>query len=73
MKNNIPMQIIGKHGIGYGDKMKYNSKNKKTEIVYFDTEKEAEKAKRKYKKYNNTKTHKWVVQGNALVKIKKKS
>ncbi len=39
---------------------------------YFKTEREAEKSKRKYKKYKSTKNFKWVVQGNALVRIAKR-
>lgn len=38
-------------------------------IKYFDTERDAEKSKRKYKKYSNTKNFVWTVQGNALVRI----
>jgi len=38
----------------------------------FNTEREAEKNKRKFKKYKSTKTHKWTVQGNCLVRIRKK-
>ena len=41
-------------------------------IKYFNTEREAEKAKRKFKKYKSTKNNKWTVQGNSLVRIKKK-
>ena len=41
--------------------------------VYFDTERKAETAKRKFKKYNSTKCYRWVVQGNSLVRIKKRS
>ena len=41
-------------------------------IVYFDTERKAEQAKRKYKKYKSTRNWRWVVQGNSLVKIAKK-
>jgi hypothetical protein len=41
-------------------------------IIYFNTEKEAERAKRKFKKYNSTKRYKWVVQGNTLVRILKR-
>ena len=35
----------------------------------FDTERKAEKAKKKFKKYKATKRHKWTVQGNCLVRI----
>ncbi len=41
-------------------------------IKHFKTQREAEKSKRKYKKYKNGKTYKWVVQGNSLVKIRKR-
>jgi hypothetical protein len=37
----------------------------------FNTERQAERAKRKYKKYKPTKNNKWTVQGNCLVRIKK--
>jgi len=37
--------------------------------TWFDTEREAEKAKRKFKKYKSTKRHRWVIQGNALQRI----
>lgn len=38
-------------------------------IVHFDTEREAEIAKRKFVKYKPTKNFRWVVQGNSLVRI----
>jgi len=41
-------------------------------IVYFKTERDAEKSRRKYKKYNATRNYKWVVQGNALVRISRR-
>jgi hypothetical protein len=41
-------------------------------IIYFNTEREAENSKRKFKKYKSTKKYRWVVQGNALVRILKK-
>ena len=41
-------------------------------IVYFNTERQAEQAKRKYKKYQPTKRFRWVVQGNSLVRILKR-
>jgi len=40
-------------------------------IRLFNTEREAEKAKRKFKKYKSTKNYRWVVQGNSLVRIRK--
>ncbi len=42
-------------------------------IKCFGTEREAEKNKNKYKKYKTTKNHKWTVQGNCLVKIRRKN
>lgn len=39
---------------------------------FFDTERQAELAKRKFKKYKPSKNFRWVVQGNALVKIRKR-
>lgn len=39
---------------------------------FFNTEREAEKAKRKFKKYKSTKSCRWVIQGNTLVKIAKR-
>ena len=41
-------------------------------IRYFDTERQAEQAKRKFKKYKSTKKNEWAVQGNSLVKIRKR-
>ena len=41
-------------------------------VKHFKTEREAEQAKKKYKKYKPTKSSRWTVQGNALVKIKKR-
>ncbi len=38
-------------------------------IVYFDTERDAERSRRKYKKYKATRDYKWVVQGNSLVRV----
>lgn len=38
-------------------------------VVYFNTEREAETSLRKYKKYKPTSNYRWVVQGNALVRI----
>ena len=38
-------------------------------IRYFDTEREAEKAKRKFAKYKTTPRYRWTVQGNSLVRI----
>ena len=40
-------------------------------IRYFNTERQAEKAKRRFKKYKSTKNHEWTVQGNCLVRIRK--
>ena len=40
-------------------------------IRYFNTERQAVTAKKKYKKYKPTKKHIWSVQGNSLVRIKK--
>ena len=39
---------------------------------FFNTERQAEQAKKKFSKYKPTKNYRWVVQGNALVKIAKK-
>jgi len=39
---------------------------------FFNTEREAERAKRKFKKYKSSKKYKWAVQGNALVRIVKR-
>tara|TARA_R100001530_G_C4208609_1_gene126756 strand:+ start:369 stop:524 length:156 start_codon:yes stop_codon:yes gene_type:complete len=39
---------------------------------FFNTERDAEKAKRKFKKYKATKNYKWAVQGNALVRVRRK-
>lgn len=39
---------------------------------FFNTERQAESAKRKFKKYKSTKNHKWTVQGNSLIRINKK-
>jgi len=44
----------------------------KGKVRFFNTEREAEKAKRKFKKYKSTKSYRWVVQGNTLVKIAKR-
>ena len=44
----------------------------KAKTRFFNTEREAEKAKRKFKKYDSTKSCRWVVQGNALVRIAKR-
>jgi hypothetical protein len=41
-------------------------------VRYFNTERQAEKAKSKFKKYKSTKNFRWVVQGNSLVKIRKR-
>ena len=41
-------------------------------VKHYNTEREAEKAKRKFKKYKDTKNYKWKVQGNSLVRIRKK-
>lgn len=41
-------------------------------IRHFDTERQAEQAKRKYQKYKPTKTYSWQVQGNSLVKVKRR-
>lgn len=42
-------------------------------VTHFDTEKQAERAKRRFKKYKGNKSFKWVVQGNSLVKIPRRS
>jgi len=42
---------------------------KRRRVIWFDTKREAEKSKRKYKKYKPTKYFIWTVQGNALVRI----
>jgi len=39
---------------------------------HFNTERQAEQAKRKFKKYKPTKRYRWTVQGNALVRIAKR-
>lgn len=41
-------------------------------VRHFNTERDAEKAKRKFKKYRSTKYFKWTVQGNSLVRIPKR-
>ena len=41
-------------------------------IRYFNAEKQAEKAKRKYSKYKSTKNYKWTIQGNTLTRIRRK-
>jgi len=41
-------------------------------LRYFDTEREAEQAKRKFKKYKSTKNYTWQVQGNALVRVRRR-
>ena len=41
-------------------------------VRYFDTERKAMRAKRKFKKYRDTKNYQYTVQGNALVRIKKR-
>lgn len=38
----------------------------------FKTERLAEKAKRKFKKYHKTKNYEWHVQGNCLTRIRRK-
>jgi len=42
-------------------------------VVHFDTERKAEIAKRKFKKYKPTKCYRWTVQGNSLVRIAKRN
>ena len=44
----------------------------KKPIRFFNTQREAEKSKRKFKKYKPTKFCQWVVQGNTLVRIAKR-
>ena len=40
-------------------------------IKFFDTERQAERAKRRFKKYKTTKNYQWTIQGNSLVRIRK--
>jgi len=41
-------------------------------VVHYNTERIAERARKKFKKYASTKKWRWVVQGNSLVKILKR-
>lgn len=41
-------------------------------VRHFDTERQAERAKRKYQKYKSTKNYSWSVQGNSLVRVKRR-
>lgn len=46
-------------------------KNKMKNKRFFNTERQAEIAKKKYKKYKDTRNYKWTIQGNCLVRIPK--